>query len=589
MESAYERFPKIEVPGHVALVGYEALVGELTRRVHELGRAGMARVVVTCDAYPGVRDDEVLSCLACLAADLVIDMRDIFPKADELTGRMQPFLTDDRVFGRMCHGELEDFLDADALLAAREQVDATLGLVLVYGFGAALVHPGDLLVYFDVTRWEIQLRYRAGMPNYGCENGSEDLLRKVKRGYFVEWRLADKHKARLLGHADYVVDTVEALVPVAVTGEALSAALDLASSRPFRTVPYFDAGVWGGQWMRVACGLDASAPNYAWCFDGVPEENALAFGFGNATMLVPAMDLTLMRPHALLGDGVCARYGAEFPIRFDLLDTMGGQNLSLQVHPTADYIRKTFGMAYTQDESYYVLDAGDGACVYLGLRDDVDCDEMMEALERANMGERPLEVERYVNRLPATRHDHFLIPAGTVHCSGANVMVLEISSTPYLFTFKLWDWGRLGLDGLPRPVHLEHGREVIQWERVASWVGRELVGRARQIEEDCGATRVELTGLHELEPLETRRYTLGQGDVAHLDTEGTVDMLNLVEGDEVVVESPWGAFPPLVVHYVETFVVPASVGAYTIRMGDACSGDVVLMRARVRGAEGKVL
>lgn len=69
---------------------------------------------------------------------------------------------------------------------------------------------------------------------------------------------------------------------------------------------------------------------------------------------------------------------------------MGGQNLSLQVHPLTEYIRRTFGMGYTQDESYYILDAKEGAHVYLGLKEGVDPDEMMAALEEANAGGRPL-------------------------------------------------------------------------------------------------------------------------------------------------------------------------------------------------------
>ncbi len=77
----------------------------------------------------------------------------------------------------------------------------------------------------------------------------------------------------------------------------------------------------------------------------------------------------------------------------------------------------------------------------------------MDDLRRAGSGEKPFDDDRFVNQIPAKKHDHFLIPAGTVHCSGAGTMVLEISATPYIFTFKLWDWGRLGLDGLPRPVH----------------------------------------------------------------------------------------------------------------------------------------
>lgn len=583
---SYDLTPRISVPRHSAIVGYEGVIRALEDLVGRArARRAGRRVVVTCDAYPGVDDNEVLAALSGLRPDVLVDTRDLFPPEPELTRRMSPFLTNDRVFGRLCYGELEDFMDEAALAKARERVEESQGLVVVYGFGAALVHPGDVLAYFDVTRWEIQRRYRAGMPSYGCDNAAEDVLRKVKRGYFVEWRIADKHKARLLGRVDLVVDTVERGVPRAMTGEALSAALDLAASRPFRTVPYFDPGVWGGQWMREHFGLDPDAENFAWSFDGVPEENALAFELDGETVFVPAMDLTLMRPLGLLGEGVYARYGAEFPIRFDLLDTMGGQNLSLQVHPTTEYAHRTFGLAYTQDESYYILDAEEGACVYLGLREGVDPEEMMGALRRANAGEGPFDAERYVNRIPVTRHDHVLIPAGTVHCSGAGTMVLEVSATPYLFTFKLWDWGRLGLDGLPRPVHLGHGERVIRWDRTTSWVRDNLVSRTVELGESCGADLVERTGLHELEPLETRRYRLSPGGVARLDTEGTLNVLNLVDGGSVVVESPSGRFEPLTVHYAETFVVPAAVGPYTIR----CEGKrgARVLRAHVRGTEAR--
>ncbi len=583
MTSGYERFPTVRVPGHKVLLGYDALTRELEDRAEALRSTGAGRVVLTCETYPGVRDDEVLGALGSLCPSALLDTRALFPEPSELTRRMAPFLTEDRVFGRMCFCELEEFMDADALAEARRRVAEASGLVVISGFGAALVHPGDLLVYCDATRWEIQLRYRAGMPNYCCDNAGEDVLRKIKRGYFVEWRLADRRKADLLGRADYVVETVDELSPRAVTGEALADALDLAARRPFRTVPYFDPGVWGGQWMRERFGLPGDAPNYAWSFDGVPEENALALAFDNAVMRVPAMDLTLLRPLSLLGEGVYARYGAEFPIRFDLLDTMGGQNLSLQVHPTTDYARRAFGMAYTQDESYYVLDAEEGASVYLGLREGVDAGEMMAALEEANAGGAPFDATRYVNRFPAHAHDHFLIPAGTIHCSGAGTMVLEISATPYLFTFKLWDWGRVGLDGRPRPVHLGHGRQVIRWDRDTGWVRRNLVGRAREVDESCGAARVEVTGLHELEPLETRRYEIAPGQRALLDTRGTLSVLNLVGGSEVTVSSPTGAFPPLVIHYVETFVVPASVGRFEV--ANASGGTAILMRAHVRGTE----
>lgn len=259
-------------------------------------------------------------------------------------------------------------------------------------------------------------------------------------------------------------------------------------------------------------------------------------------------------------------WAKEFPIRFDFLDTMDGGNLSFQVHPLTEFIQQHFGMHYTQDESYYLLDAGEDGCVYLGLREGIDPRKMLRDLETAQAGGPPFDAEKYANRFPARPHDHFLIPAGTVHCSGRNAMVLEISATPYIFTFKLWDWGRVGLDGLPRPINLERGGKSIQWDRTTGWVQRELINRVERLAEGDGWCE-ERTGLHAREFIETRRHWF-TGAVTH-DTHGvaagSVNVLNLVEGREAIVESPEGAFEPFVVHYAETFVVPAVVGRYTIR------------------------
>jgi mannose-6-phosphate isomerase class I len=118
---------------------------------------------------------------------------------------------------------------------------------------------------------------------------------------------------------------------------------------------------------------------------------------------------------------------------------------------------------------------------------------------------KPFRAEKYVNKWPAKKHDHFLIPAGTVHCSGANSMVLEISATPYIFTFKMWDWGRLGLDGVPRPIHLEHALSNVQWDRDDRVDSYEPRQPRRTIAQGDG-WREERTGLHEREFIETRRH-----------------------------------------------------------------------------------
>ena len=329
--------------------------------------------------------------------------------------------------------------------------------------------------------------------------------------------------------------------------------------------------------MRSVCSLPDGPDNYAWAFDGVPEENSINFPLSNGeTISFPMMDMILLESDALLGKKNVARFGREFPIRFDFLDTMDGQNLSLQVHPRTEYIQKTFGMHYTQDESYYILDAEDDACVYIGLKEGVDKEAMERDLRSAEKGEMIFDAEKYVNKVPVKKHDHILIPAGTVHCSGKNAMVLEISATPYIFTFKLWDWGRVGLDGLPRPIHIDHGMKNIEWKRTTSWVMENIVNNIKTLEEKDDYKK-EVTGLHELEFIETERYTTS----TFFDVEMTdsVQQLNLVEGKSALIESLDGSFPPFEVHYAESFIIPSSVKRYRVRSN---SGEIKVVAAFVR-------
>jgi len=550
----YDRTPFIGVGNQAqCLTGLEAIADALRHAAGDL---------ICIECYPGALVDEIERGLARhLSAWKVVRTERALLSPAELHAKFDPQLTEDPVFGRMSDAGIEDFFDLEKL----EARIAGLRKVIVLGTGASLVAPQDsLLVYADMARWEIQRRQRGNLvANLGLQNHDERASLKYKRAFFLDWRAADKLKQRLLGRIDFLLDTNDPSQPRMIDGQAFRTGLRLAASRPFRVVPFFDPGPWGGHWMERVCNLpDTGAPNHAWCFDCVPEENSLLLGFGDRRVEIPAADLVFAHPRELLGEHVHARFGAEFPIRFDFLDTMGGGNLSLQVHPLTSYIREQFGMDYTQDESYYLLDAEPGATVYLGLKEGINPAAMLRDLERAQQGEISFPAEQYVNQFPARKHDHFLIPAGTVHCSGKGSMVLEISATPYIFTFKLWDWGRLGLDGRPRPIHLEHGKKNIQWDRTTAWARSSLVNQFEPVARG-ERWREERTGLHPLEFIETRRHWF-TGTVPH-DTRGTVHVLNLVEGEQALVESPSSAFPPFPVHYAETFIVPAAVGPYTIR------------------------
>ena len=582
MKSNYDKQPHVAVPNGAGacVIGWEAVADRLGEAVS--ARAAK-RTVVTIECYTGVHAAEIAEALKVLNPVRVVCSSDAFLAAEVIDAKVAPFNGgDDPVFGWMTNLRIADFMDAakvTSLAAEVEQIQD--GLVIVIGNGASLIHAGDILVYADLARWEAQLRMRRDeISNLGIDNKDLKWSLQYKRAYFTDWRVCDRLKRELMGQWDFVLDTNQPNDPRLAEGEAVRAGLKEAAQRPFRVVPFFDPAPWGGQWIKDACDMDRSAKNYGWGFDCVPEENSLLLQFGETLMELPSIDLVFQEPRALLGDKVHARFGDEFPIRFDFLDTIEGGNLSFQVHPLTEYIQHHFGMSYTQDESYYYLDAVEDATMYIGTKAGIDQEAMIEDLRAAQRGEKLFDDETYVNCLPAKKHDHFLIPAGTVHCGGGGGMVLEISATPYIFTFKMWDWGRLGLDGLPRPINVERGVRNIAWERDEHYVKEHLHNNIQALGSGDG-WREERTGLHEREFIETRRHWF-TGTVPH-DTEGGVNVINLVEGREVVVESPTAAFEPFVVHYAETFIVPAAVGPYTIRpCGESAGQECATLKAFVR-------
>ncbi len=580
ISSNYNKHPFITVSGYDEYwQGWQSIGAKLKKEVY---RFALRKIIITVESYIGVHQEEVVRAFTqALQPAHIYLAADAYKSTAEIDQMVYRDVTDDRIFGYLTRLDVDDFFDRSSLALTRDKIQAiTEGIVLIYGTGASLLAKADLLIYADMPRWEGQLRFRRDeASNLGIENKNTEAALQYKRAYFVDWRVADRLKKTLISKWDYVLDTAIPQQPAMVSGEALRSGLRQAVTQPFRVVPFFDPGPWGGQWLKEVCDLDRSAINYAWGFDCVPEENSLMLGFGNLRFEIPAINLVFYQPRELLGGPVYARFGDEFPIRFDFLDTMGGGNLSLQVHPLTEYIREHFGLPYTQAESYYMLDAAEDACVYLGLKEDIQPSQMMDDLRQSEITGR-FNADAYVEKWPVKKHDHILIPAGTVHCSGINGMVLEVSATPYIFTFKLWDWGRMGMDGRPRPININHGEKNIEWSRTATWTKENLLNRVERIAETDGCVE-ERTGLHEDDFIETRRHWFTKPVLHH--TGGVVNVLNLVEGREVQVESPDGLFMPFVVHYAETFIVPAQVGAYLISpCGESKDKQCGTLKAYVR-------
>jgi mannose-6-phosphate isomerase class I len=200
-----------------------------------------------------------------------------------------------------------------------------------------------------------------------------------------------------------------------------------------------------------------------------------------------------------------------------------------------------------------------GAKIFLGLREDADLDAFRAQAERAERPGFAFEPEQFLQTHPAEQHRLYLIPAGTPHASGAGNVVLEISATPYLYTLRFYDWLRRDLDGELRPVHLAHAFSNLDPRRRGAAVQRELMPDPSVVRRGQDWTELALGRMRDLF---FAVHRLDFADQVADDTEGRFHALNLVEGEQVVVESEAAEHP---LSYAETIVIPAAVGRYRIR------------------------
>lgn len=478
----------------------------------------------------------------------------------EIGSLVEPFLGgEDPLFGTRFTGELSDFFDPEALHSFEPDPQADINIL--YGCGAALSGWRGFLVYVDVPKNEIQFRSRAGsITNLGT-NQPQDHKKMYKRFYFVDWVALNQHKAHLLPNIDLVVDEQRPDEPAWIFANDLRDGLTQMAHNYFRVRPWFEPGPWGGSWIKGHIpGLSPTPPNYAWSFELISPENGISFiDASNKAMLEVSFDF-LMYQESQSVLGKCAgRFGYEFPIRYDFLDTFDGGNLSIQVHPRPEYIREQFGENFTQDEAYYILDAEPGAQVYLGFKQDIKPEEFRAELEKSFKYQTPLDIDCYVNHVDSHKHDLFLIPSGTIHGSGKGNLVLEISATPYIFTFKMYDWLRPDLEGKPRPLNIERAFDNLIFERRGKLVQQELVSQPEVVERGSDWQTVHLP-THREHFYDTVRFEFRSTIEAQ--TNHSCHVMMLVEGDSIRLETEGGLMHRF--NYAETFVVPAAAGRYRL-------------------------
>jgi len=537
--------------------------GKIWSGYRELADQMISSAVVVLDGYPGVLWENFRKLLATELDALGIrsawqDVSVAMLPPAQVDALIAPYLGDnDPLFGRRFEGTLADFFQQDKLSLLQPDPSATLNIL--YGCGSSLADWKGLLLYVDVPKNEIQFRFREGaMTNLGSRVALPSKL-AYKRCYFVDWVAASNHKRELLPNIDLVIDEQRPDFPTFMRGDDLREVLHDMSRNYFRVRPWFEPGPWGGQWIRKQIPqLPQEVPNYAWSFELIVPENGLLLESSGLLLEVSFDCLMFQEYQAVLGE--CAEdFQTEFPVRFDFLDTFDGGNLSIQCHPRPEYIRQNFGERFTQDETYYILDCAPDAQVYLGFQEDVDPAAFRAALEKSAQTGEPVDIEQFVQSLPVQKHDLLLIPNGTIHGSGKNNLVLEISATPYIFTFKMYDWLRNDLDGKPRSLNIQRAFENLYFDRKGERISREFVSKPRVLEQGNGWRLVHCP-THPQHFYDVHRFEFDERITVHL--HGSCHILSLVEGESVLLETASGMHQRF--NYAETFVVPAAAGSYQL-------------------------
>lgn len=217
--------------------------------------------------------------------------------------------------------------------------------------------------------------------------------------------------------------------------------------------PAYKDYVWGGERLKNEYNKNSPYEKTAESWELSCHKNGLtriSGGNFDGKTLAEVIECARGEGVDILGEN--AKSFADFPVLIKLIDADAA--LSIQVHPDNEYARVNENGGFGKTEVWYVVAADEGAELIYGWCRDVTKEELRAAIEKS-------ELSPLLNSVPVKAGDVFFVPAGLLHAIGKGILICEIQQNSDT-TYRVYDWGRVGADGKPRPLHVERALDVLK-------------------------------------------------------------------------------------------------------------------------------
>ena len=560
-------------------IGLQQVCQSIVGVVREHLARDRAPYLLALDGYVGIEWDPIISNIQTLLEEVeleaeVIDVSSCLKDPPEIDKMLDPLLNHDHDFGYVFEGDLEQFFDTLRLQQLKEKLTACLAeskrkAVVCYGSGAAVSALRELynrVYYFDLTREELFNRSeerQVFLPVPGRH--SKPVHQSLRRYYYVDSQALDRHKRSILACADGYVDSNDTDELKLVPRDAYEELLCAIAQAPIAIKMLYYPVTWGGSWQKELKELPRTMENSGQGFL-VANENSLMIAVDGASLEIPFQNLMWAEAPRILGQTAFEVAQGNFPLTYWYDDQIAGWHMAIQVHPDAAYAREHFNEPMQQDESYYILHTESEAKTYLGLTQEADPEDLRRRAAESESKGIPFDFDKYVNSIPTEPGDFLLIPAGIIHASGRNQVVVEIDwvITAYTpgYTFHVYDYLRPDLDGSMRPIHIDHSFSALK-DRRTEWVLKNLKQEPRLVREGEGWAEYVL-GQRDDMLFEVRRLEFESCIHDETEEQRTFHALTLVEGESVHIQSQEHPGTRYKLDYPDTLLIPACMGKYTI-------------------------